>query len=57
MAAAKVALIKSLSAIAPLSNDPAARVVVSQVNDLINAVEALANWMTRPEPTAPGAEP
>ena len=46
---AKTALIDSLSAIAPLANHSHARVVVGQLNDLINAVEGLADWMAGPD--------
>jgi hypothetical protein len=49
---AKAALIDSLAAIAPLANHANARVVVGQLNDLINAVEGLADWMDDPEAPA-----
>jgi hypothetical protein len=49
---AKLALIDSLAAIAPLANHSHARVVVGQLNDLINAVEGLADWMDGPDAPA-----
>jgi len=49
LADAKTALIDSLAAIAPLANHSHARVVVGQLNDLINAVEGLADWMAGPD--------